>query len=206
MMKYQALVRDHIKRFQAIRVQRIGREENGRADELAGLASMVDNSSPNPLLIEFLPRPSIEETGQTKVLCADLGPSWMDSIIIFLKDQTLLASKKEAHKVRVKSERFWLSSSGALYKKSFTGPYLKCVHPSSVKAFLYEIHEGICDSHIGGRSLAYRTISQGYWWPCMQADAQKYVRKCEKCQKFAHQIHQSARELLPLTSPWPFAM
>ncbi|CAL5347547.1 unnamed protein product [Camellia sinensis] len=76
-----------------------------------------------------------------------------------------------------------------MYKKSFTGPYLKCVHPSSVEAFLYEIHEGICGSHIGGRSLAYRAISQGYWWPCMQADAQKYVRKCEKCQKFAHQIH-----------------
>ena len=40
----------------------------------------------------------------------------------------------------------------------------------------------------------------------MQADSEKYVKKCEKCQKFAHQIHQPARELLPLTSPWPFAM
>lgn len=206
MAKYQALVREHIKQFQAIRVQQIGREENSRADELAGLASMVDSTSPNPLLIEFLPRPSIEEAGQTDVLCAVLGPSWMDPIILFLRDWTLPADKKEAHKVRVKSEQFWLSPSGALYKKSFTGPYLKCVHLSSVEAFLYEIHEGICGSHIGGRSLAYRAISQGYWWPCMQADAQKYVRKCEKCQKFAHQIHQPARELLPLTSPWPLAM
>ena len=40
----------------------------------------------------------------------------------------------------------------------------------------------------------------------MQADSEKYVKKCEKCQKFAHQIHQPARELLPLPSPWPFAM
>ena len=40
----------------------------------------------------------------------------------------------------------------------------------------------------------------------MQADAQKYVRRCEKCQKFAHQIHQPARDLLSLTSPWPFAL
>ena len=68
MMKYQALVRNHIKRFQAISVQQIGREETGRADELAGLASMVDSTSPNPLLIEFLSRPSIEEIGQTEVL------------------------------------------------------------------------------------------------------------------------------------------
>lgn len=103
----------------------------------------------------------------------------MDPIILFLKDRTLPTDKKEAHKVQVKSERFWLSLFGALYKKSFTGPYLKCVHPSSVEAFLYEIYEGICGSHIGERSLAYRAISQGYWWPYMQENAQKYVRKCE---------------------------
>ncbi|GMQ03573.1 hypothetical protein CsSME_00049329 [Camellia sinensis var. sinensis] len=153
MAKYQALVMEHIKQFQAIRVQQIGREENNRADELAGLASMVDCASPNPQLIEFLPRPSIEEVGQTEVFCAALGPSWMDPIALFLRDQILPAEKKEAHKVQVKSEQFWLSPSGALYKKSFIGPYLKCVHPSSVEAFLYEIHEGICGSHIGGQVL-----------------------------------------------------
>ena len=53
--------------------------------------------------------------------------------------------------------------------------------------------------------MAYQAIAQGYWWPCMQADAQKYIRRCEKCQKFAHQIHQPTRDLFPLSSPWPFA-
>ncbi|GMP39144.1 hypothetical protein CsSME_00010099 [Camellia sinensis var. sinensis] len=113
----------------------------------------------------------------------------MDPLILFLRDRTLPTDKKEAHKVWVKSERFWLSPSGALYKKSFTGPYLKCVHPSSVEAFLYEIHEGICGSHIGGRSLAYRAISQGYWWPCMQADAQKNFLACtSECNSFCQYI------------------
>uniref|UniRef100_A0A2N9J5A6 RNA-directed DNA polymerase n=1 Tax=Fagus sylvatica TaxID=28930 RepID=A0A2N9J5A6_FAGSY len=70
---------------------------------------------------------------------------------------------------------------------------------------LYEIHEGICGSHTGGRSLAHRAMSQGYWWPFMQSDAVRYVRKCDKCQRFAPKIHQPARELNPLSSPWPFA-
>ena len=39
----------------------------------------------------------------------------------------------------------------------------------------------------------------------MQADALKYVRECDKCQRFASMIHQPARELNPLSSPWPFA-
>ncbi|XP_028084862.1 uncharacterized protein LOC114285981 [Camellia sinensis] len=159
MAKYQALVREEIKKFPAIRVEQINREENNSADELAGLAS-AQTAFPNPLMIEFLPRPSIDEPEATEVLYTDLGPSWMDPIIAFLKDRVLPEEKKAAHKIRAKSER----------------------------------------------SLAYRAISQGYWWSCMQADAQKYVRRCEKCQKFAHQIHQLARDLLPLTSPWPFAI
>jgi hypothetical protein len=39
----------------------------------------------------------------------------------------------------------------------------------------------------------------------MQADALAYVRECDKCQRFAPMIHQPARELNPLSSPWPFA-
>ncbi|XP_028113210.1 uncharacterized protein LOC114311294 [Camellia sinensis] len=159
MAKYQALVREEIRKFPAIRVEQINREENNSADELAGLTS-TQTAFPNPLMIEFLPQPSIEEPEATEVLCTDLGPSWMDPIIAFLKDRVLPEEKKAAHKIRAKSERFWLSPSGALSKRSFTGPYLKCVHPAKVETFLYEIHEGICGSHTGGRSLAYRAISQ----------------------------------------------
>ncbi|XP_028125309.1 uncharacterized protein LOC114322227 [Camellia sinensis] len=174
MAQYQVLVRAEIKKFVAIRMEQISCEDNNAADELAGLASM-QTTFLNPLMIEFLPRPSIKEPEVPEVLCTDLGPSWMDHIIAFLKDGILPIEKKEANKIRAKSERFWLSSSGALYNKSFTGPYLKCIHPRKVEAFLFRIHEGICGSPIGGRSLAYQAISQ-------------------------------ARELLPLTSHWPFAL
>ena len=32
-----------------------------------------------------------------------------------------------------------------------------------------------------------------------------YARRCEKCQKFSHSLHQPAQDLSPLSSPWPFA-
>ncbi|GMP57116.1 hypothetical protein CsSME_00021335 [Camellia sinensis var. sinensis] len=134
-------------KFEIVRIEQIGREENNRADELAGFALMVDTSIPHPLLIDFLPRPSIEEPEVVEVCCAELGPSWMDPIILFLKDGILPEEKKDANKIRAKAQRFWLSPSMAFYKKSFTGPYLKCVHPNKVEAFLFEIHEGVCRSH-----------------------------------------------------------
>ncbi|GMQ04915.1 hypothetical protein CsSME_00050154 [Camellia sinensis var. sinensis] len=75
MAKYQELVRTEIKKFDVVRIEQIGREENSRADELAGLASMADTSIPHPLLIDFLPRPSIEDPEAEEVCCTELGPS-----------------------------------------------------------------------------------------------------------------------------------
>ena len=53
----------------------------------------------------------------------------------------------------------------------FSGPYLLCVHPEMTELLLEELHEEICESHTGGRSLAHRAITQDYWWPNMQIEA-----------------------------------
>uniref|UniRef100_A0A2N9F3B0 Uncharacterized protein n=1 Tax=Fagus sylvatica TaxID=28930 RepID=A0A2N9F3B0_FAGSY len=140
-----------------------------------------------------------------RVCGTNMEPSWMDPLIAYLRDNCLPQDPKAANVIKRKAPRYWLSKEGNLYKRSFSGPYLLCVHPSLVDDLLYEIHEGICGSHTGGRSLAHRAMSQGYWWPFMQSDAVRYVRKCDKCQRFAPKIHQPARELNPLSSPWPFA-
>ena len=80
-----------------------------------------------------------------------------------------------------------------------------CVHPELTESLLEELHEGICESHTGGRSLAYRTITQGYWLPNMQKEDLEYIRKRDQCQRFAPNIHQPGGILNPLSSPWPFA-
>ena len=101
----------------------------------------------------------------------------MDSIIQFLREDTLPEERIEADKVRRKVTRFWLSENQKLYKRSFLGPYLLCIHPEMTESLLEELHEGICGSHIGGRSLTHRAITQDYWWLNMQREAQEYVKK-----------------------------
>ena len=90
------------------------------------------------------------------------GPSWMDPIVLFLKEDVLPGDKSEAGKIRKKAPRFWLSEDQKLYKRSFFGPYLLCIHPEAVEPILEELHEGICGSHTGGRSLSHRALTQGY--------------------------------------------
>ena len=129
----------------------------------------------------------------------------MDPIISFLKEDTLPSDKLETKKIRRKASRFQLSEDQKLYKRSFSRPYLLCIHPETSELLLEELHKGICRSHTGGRSLSHRALTQGYWWLNMQKEAQEYVKKCDQCQRFAPNIHQLGGVLNLLSSPWPFA-
>ena len=64
-------------------------------------------------------------------------------------------------------------------ERSFSGPYLLCIHPEAVELLLEELHEGIYGSHTRGGSLSHRALTQGYWWPNMQKEAQEYMKKCD---------------------------
>ena len=129
----------------------------------------------------------------------------MDPIVLFLIGDILPADKLEANKIRRKTPHFWLSKDQKLYKCSFSGSYLLCIHPEALELLLEELIEGIYESHTGGRSLSHRAITQGYWWPNMQKEAQEYIKKCDQCQRFAPNIHQLEGILNPLSSLWPFA-
>ena len=80
-------------------------------------------------------------------------------------------------------------------------PFLLCVHPEALESFLEKLHEGVCGSHTGGRSLSHRAITQGYWWPRMQKEVQEYIKRCDQYQRFAPNIHQPGGVLNPLSSP-----
>ena len=85
-------------------------------------------------------------------------PSWMDPIVLFLKDDILPEEKGKADKVQRKALRFWLSEDQKLYKRSFSRPYLLCIHLEVVEPLLEELHEGIWGSHTGGKSLSHRAL------------------------------------------------
>ena len=103
----------------------------------------------------------------------------MDPIVLFLKNDILREEKGEADKVQRKAHRFRLFEDQKLYKHSFFEPYLLCIHLEAVEPLLEELHERICESHIGVRSLSYKVLTQGYWWPNMQKEVHEYVKKCD---------------------------
>ena len=51
---------------------------------------------------------------------------------------------------------------------------------------LREVHEGIYENHLGGKSLAYKVLRQGFYWPAMKKDTVELIRRCEPCQKYVN--------------------
>ena len=175
-------------KFDSFDLLHVPRSGNAHADSLAMLVTSSAQHLPRIILVEDLHRPTkAREVAQIHQI--RVGTSWMDSIIQFLRDDILPEEKIEVDKIRRKATNYWLSEDHKLYKRSFSRPYLLCVRPELTESLLEELHERICESHTGGRSLAHRANIQGYWWPNMQREALEYVRKCDQCQQFASSIH-----------------
>ena len=85
----------------------------------------------------------------------------MDPLLSFLKQGYLPEDRCDVKKIRRKALRYWLSDEQKLYKCSHSGPYLLCIHHEVVEPLLEELHEGICGSHTGGKSLSHRALTRG---------------------------------------------
>ena len=129
---------------------------------------------------------------------------WTDPIRSYLENGAQPEDKGEARRLRLKAARYSMIE-GELFRRSFDGPLLRCVREQDQKYVLQQLHSGVCGSHTGGRSLAHRVLSAGYYWPYMMQGAKDFSRKCLKCQKHTPVVHQPSETLNSVISPWPFA-
>ena len=104
--------------------------------------------------MEVQKHPSIEEIATFTI--QSIG-SWMTPIISYLQDRHLPQNTEEAKKIRKRTARFTILND-ALYKRSFSMPYLKCVDEAEARYILEEIHGRICGDHAGLRSLVNKVV------------------------------------------------
>ena len=98
----------------------------------------------------------------------------MDPIVLFLKEDILPEEKSEAEKVRRKAPRFWLSKDQKLYKRSFSGSHLLCIHPETSKLGLSTGQAGsifdptrIRPTGVEWRGGVTRNRNQSVWFSVM---------------------------------------
>ncbi|GJV35709.1 reverse transcriptase domain-containing protein [Tanacetum coccineum] len=202
MIKYLEKVKALASTFRAFSIKQVPRSKNKKADALSKMASTSFAHLSKQVLVEELKEKSVNES-EVLAVVEEEGDSWMTPIHEYLTDETLPAERKKARAIKRKSQRFAIIN-GILYKKSFLGPWLRCVGPSQANYVLREIHEGSCSMHAGTRSVVAKALRTGYYWPTMHKDARALIKACQECQVHKPVLRNPQERLNPITSPWPF--
>ncbi|GJU87454.1 reverse transcriptase domain-containing protein [Tanacetum coccineum] len=180
MIKYLEKVKNLAGAFKEFSIKQVPRGENKKADALSKIASTSFAHLSKQVLVEELKEKSIDKK-EVLAVVEEEGHTWMTPIYEYLTEEILPEEKREARAIRRKAGRYAVTN-GILYKKSFLGPWLRCVGPLQANYVLREIHEGSCSMHAGPRSVVAKVLRSRYYWPTMHSDARNLIRECSSCQ------------------------
>jgi len=97
-----------------------------------------------------------------QVYLIERGETWMTPYKRYLANGIVPLEPTEARKIKKNLSKYTFIDR-ELFRHGFTHPILVCVSGEQCTRIMAELHEGICGSHIGGRSLASKAIRAGYY-------------------------------------------
>ena len=106
----------------------------------------------------------------------------------FLTTGKLPEGEKEDKAMKQKAS-FYTIVVGELYRQGYSQPLLKYVSDEWAQAVIEEIHEDICGNHAISRALTSKLLRADYFLPTTKQDYLKFVKKCDKCQRFGGLQH-----------------
>nr|GFA32144.1 hypothetical protein [Tanacetum cinerariifolium] len=124
--------------------------QNLQANVDSKLVANQLHSSEQKVLVEELREKAIDEK-EILAVVEEEGHTWTNPVYEYLTEGVLPEEKNKARTVHRKAGRYAMINE-VLYKKSFLGPWLRCVGPLQANYVLREIHEGSCSMHAGPRS------------------------------------------------------
>jgi len=131
-----------------------------------------------PCISTYVASPD-EERG-VQVCALEEGDTWMTPYRQYLADGILPAEPEEGKKIKRNVARYTIVD-GILFRHGFTHPILTCLSGDECTRIMAELHEGICGSHVGGRSLSSKVIRAGFFWPTVREDCVRYTQHCKQC-------------------------
>ncbi|RDX82530.1 hypothetical protein CR513_36660, partial [Mucuna pruriens] len=186
--------------FEKFKLVHVPREQNERADLLAKLASTQRRGQLRSIIHENVESPTVDKE---EVWNIEERETWMTPLIRYLRNGRMDESEEGAKKLSKEAAKYTLVGQ-RLYRRGYAFPLLKCLDSEEAEYTMREIHEGVCGTHIGGRALASKIARAGYYWPTLKNDCMSFVRKCDKCQRFAEGHKAPPEKLYAMVTPWAF--
>ncbi|XP_031262491.1 uncharacterized protein LOC116120659 [Pistacia vera] len=161
MTLYLNLAKELQSSFEEITITQVPRTKNSHVNALANLGSTLKTQYPTIIPLVYLYASAIA-SGSVEVTLVGPDNSWMTPVLHYLENDELPKDKNKARWLRAKAARSTMYE-GHLLKRSFLGPYLKCITLEEAKHILAKLHEGKCGNHGRGRSLANRALIVSYY-------------------------------------------
>jgi len=86
-----------------------------------------------------------------------MGENWMTTYQRYLADGMLPTEHVKPKVIKKNSGRYTLVD-GKLFRHGYTHPILTCVSGDQCTCIMAKLHEGICGSHVGGRTLSLKVV------------------------------------------------
>ncbi|XP_068486927.1 uncharacterized protein [Phaseolus vulgaris] len=138
--------------------------------------SLSQDTARAPCISTYVTSP--EEEKGVQVCALEEVDTWMTPYRRYLANGILPAEPEEGKNIKRNPARYTLLD-GVLFRHGFTHPILTCVSGDECTRIMVELHEGICGSHVGGRSLASKVIRAGFFWPTVREDSVRYAQHCK---------------------------
>ncbi|XP_074265756.1 uncharacterized protein LOC141588200 [Silene latifolia] len=200
-----------LNQLEDIQVGHVPRSANKLADALANLAATLALGAEESMKVPICNRWVVsslegeENVDTTNMICVYTvdEDDWRQPIIDFLDHQKLPDDPRHKVEIRRRAPKF-IHYKGTLYRRSFSGQWLRCLSKDEATEAMHEAHSGICGAHQSGPKLHDRVKRMGYYWPTMVQDCMDFAKKCEPVGFYANFIHQPPEPLHPIVSSWPF--
>ena len=144
MTRYLTMVEEHLKKLDEWIIRWVAQDVNAKVDALAMIAATLPINGTIVLPIYLKVSPSI--TLRPVCSIGQTNSGWMFNIIKYLQIGDVPEDEKQSHNLRIQVAHFTLIND-QLYKRSFGGPYLKCLRQPKAKYVLAKLHEGVCGNH-----------------------------------------------------------
>ena len=162
-------------------------------------------SQPNPGANHPAPGASLAEGTRLQLLQHDAfakypTPGWAQPYLDFLIQGTLPEDEVLARQIQRRAKAYTIINN-RLNKRSAGSMYLRCVEPELGHRLLENIHKGECGHHASTRATCSKAIRYGFYWPTINANAEKMIKACNGCQRFwmQKQTPSSVLRTIPIT-------
>ncbi|KAF8055950.1 hypothetical protein N665_1281s0002 [Sinapis alba] len=191
MNAYLKVIQDLAKTLEFFKLIIVLQGENVCANALTALGSKVRDKVKQTIPIHRIDKPSIELASTTPerhhyvnpVHATDDHPTqnsndneessldWRTPFLAYLANRTLPEEKWEARRLKVKIINYVVMDC-VLYRWTANKFLLRCIFGDEVRLLMAETHKGAAGNHSGGRALALKIKSLGFYWPTLVADCE----------------------------------